>query len=91
MRKGIVTSPEALRDMLKRREDAGIDEYVFRPCTEQIEKAFSAEKAHWMLRRGRNLMVFPNLVLNDLASTHLRTHRPLAPDRAHQSIRSRSK
>lgn len=37
MRKGIVTSPEALRDMLKRREDAGIDEYVFRPCTEQIE------------------------------------------------------
>ena len=34
--KGIVTSPDALRDMLKRREDAGIDEYVFRPCTEQL-------------------------------------------------------
>lgn len=35
MRKGIVTSPEAIREMLKRREDAGVDEYIFRPCTEQ--------------------------------------------------------
>ncbi len=37
MRKGIVTSPEAIREMLKRREDAGVDEYVFRPCTEQLD------------------------------------------------------
>jgi len=37
MRKGIVTSPEAIREILKRRADAGVDEYVFRPCTEQLE------------------------------------------------------
>jgi len=37
MRKGIVTSPAAIREMLQRREDAGIDEYVFRPCTEQLD------------------------------------------------------
>ena len=34
-----------------------------------------------MLRRGRNILVFRNLVLNDLASTHMRTHRPLGPER----------
>ncbi|OFZ97144.1 MAG: hypothetical protein A3H35_03750 [Betaproteobacteria bacterium RIFCSPLOWO2_02_FULL_62_17] len=56
------------------------------PSTAQIEKAFPGEKAHWMLRRGRNLMVFPNLVLNDLASTHLRTHRPLGPDRTEVTV-----
>jgi benzoate/toluate 1,2-dioxygenase subunit alpha len=56
------------------------------PSTAAIEAAHSKEKAHWMLRRGRNLMVFPNLVLNDLASTHLRTHRPLGPDRTEVTV-----
>ncbi len=56
------------------------------PSTAEIEKSFSVEKALWMLRRGRNLMVFPNLVLNDLASTHLRTHRPLGPDRTEVTV-----
>jgi len=56
------------------------------PSTAQIEQSFSREKAQWMLRRGRNLMVFPNLVLNDLASTHLRTHRPLGPDRTEVTV-----
>lgn len=36
MRKGIVTSPEAIKEILRRREDAGVDEYIFRPCTEQL-------------------------------------------------------
>ncbi len=39
-----------------------------------------------MLRRGRNILVYPNLVLNDLASTHLRTHRPLGPGRCEVTI-----
>ncbi len=56
------------------------------PSRAQIERDHSSEKAHWMLRRGRNLNVFPNLVLNDLASTHLRTHRPLAPDRTEVTV-----
>lgn len=47
---------------------------------ERIEGRVDPVLADWMLRRGRNLMVFPNLVLNDLASTHLRVHRPLSPD-----------
>jgi hypothetical protein len=37
MRKGIVTSPDALRELLARREEGGVDEYIFRPCTEQLE------------------------------------------------------
>lgn len=56
------------------------------PATERIEKEFDAVKAHWMLKRGRNLLVFPNLVLNDLASTHIRTHRPLSPTRCEVTI-----
>lgn len=56
------------------------------PATERIEKEFGKEKAHWMLRRGRNVLIYPNLVLNDLASTHLRTHRPLAPGKCEVTI-----
>ena len=56
------------------------------PATEQIEKAFPAAKAHWMLRRGRNLFVFPNLVLNDLAATHMRCHRPLSANKVEVTI-----
>jgi alkanesulfonate monooxygenase SsuD/methylene tetrahydromethanopterin reductase-like flavin-dependent oxidoreductase (luciferase family) len=36
MRKGIVTSPEALKELLGKREAAGVDEYILRPCTEQL-------------------------------------------------------
>jgi benzoate/toluate 1,2-dioxygenase alpha subunit len=46
----------------------------------EVEARVGAKRAEWMLRRGRNLIVFPNLVLNDLASTHLRTMRPLGPE-----------
>ena len=56
------------------------------PATERIEREFGEAKAQWMLRRGRNVLVFPNLVLNDLASTHLRTHRPLDPGRCEVTI-----
>ena len=56
------------------------------PATARIEAGAPAANADWMLRRGRNLLVFPNLVLNDLASTHLRTHRPLAPTRTEVTI-----
>ena len=50
------------------------------PASERIERDLPPAMARWMLKRGRNLNVFPNLVLNDLASTHMRTHRPPAPD-----------
>ena len=56
------------------------------PSTDYIDANFDEIKAHWMLRRGRNIIVFPNLVLNDLASTHLRTHRPLGPGKCEVTI-----
>lgn len=56
------------------------------PATDYIEKTFGPVKAHWMLRRGRNVLIYPNLVLNDLASTHLRTHRPIAPGKCEVTI-----
>ncbi len=56
------------------------------PATAEVEKRCGPVRAEWMLRRGRNLFVFPNLVLNDLASTHMRTHRPLAADRCEVTI-----
>ena len=56
------------------------------PATARIESSVPEVNADWMLRRGRNVLVFPNLVLNDLASTHLRTHRPLSPTRTEVTI-----
>ena len=56
------------------------------PATRMIEREPGGAMAEWMLRRGRNVLVFPNLVLNDLASTHLRTHRPLGPERTEVTI-----
>jgi benzoate/toluate 1,2-dioxygenase alpha subunit len=56
------------------------------PATDEVEKRVVPPRAEWMLRRGRNLCVFPNLVLNDLASTHMRSHRPLGPDRTEVTI-----
>jgi benzoate/toluate 1,2-dioxygenase subunit alpha len=35
----------------------------------------------WVLGRGRHVTIFPNLLLNDLASTHLRVYRPLGVER----------
>ena len=40
----------------------------------------------WIIGRGRHMTIFPNLLLNDLASTHLRTYRPLAVDRMETMI-----
>ena len=56
------------------------------PASAEIEKRCGPARAEWMLRRGRNLCVFPNMVLNDLASTHLRSHRPLGPDKTEVTI-----
>ena len=42
---------------------------------------FPKEKVDWMLRRGRNLYLFPNLHLMDQSSTQIRVTRPLSIDR----------
>ena len=48
---------------------------------DRLSAAYSAEKVDWMLGRGRNLYLFPNLLLMDQASTQIRVLRPVAPDR----------
>jgi len=56
------------------------------PATARIVRDFPDARADWMLKRGRNVLVFPNMVLNDLAATHMRTHRPLSPTRTEITI-----
>jgi benzoate/toluate 1,2-dioxygenase alpha subunit len=67
--------------------DRGIpDAAPLHPATTRIDRDFAGPRADWMLRRGRNVLIFPNMVLNDLAATHLRTHRPLSPTRTEITI-----
>jgi benzoate/toluate 1,2-dioxygenase subunit alpha len=67
-------------------ERADPDAAPLYPATAEVEARCGPVRAEWMLRRGRNLCVFPNMVLNDLASTHLRCHRPLGPGRCEVTI-----
>lgn len=46
-----------------------------------LAQRFTPGKLAWVLGRGRHVTIFPNLLLNDLASTHLRVYRPLGVDR----------
>ncbi|MDP6876468.1 MAG: RHO alpha subunit C-terminal catalytic domain-containing protein, partial [Alphaproteobacteria bacterium] len=47
----------------------------------RLLQSFSADKVDWMLRRGRNLFLFPNVQLMDQSSTQIRVFRPISPDR----------
>ena len=47
----------------------------------RLLREFGPEKVDWMLRRGRNLFLFPNVLLMDQSSTQIRVFRPLSPDR----------
>ncbi len=51
-----------------------------------LAQRFDAGKLKWILGRGRHMTIFPNLLINDLASTHLRTYRPLAVDKMETTI-----
>jgi benzoate/toluate 1,2-dioxygenase subunit alpha len=46
-----------------------------------LAQRFAPGQLAWILGRGRHVTVFPNLLLNDLASTHLRVYRPLGVER----------
>jgi p-cumate 2,3-dioxygenase subunit alpha len=41
---------------------------------------FGPDKAHRMATRSRNLLIFPNLVINDIMSITVRTFQPIAED-----------
>jgi len=53
---------------------------------DELSKRFTPEQMKWVMGRGRHMTIFPNLLLNDLASTHLRTYRPLGPERMETTI-----
>jgi benzoate/toluate 1,2-dioxygenase alpha subunit len=53
---------------------------------DELSKRFTPGQMEWIVGRGRHMTIFPNLLLNDLASTHLRTYRPLAVDRMETMI-----
>jgi benzoate/toluate 1,2-dioxygenase alpha subunit len=48
---------------------------------DRLLEKYPKEKVDWMLRRGRNLFLFPNVHLMDQPSTQIRVTRPIAPDR----------
>lgn len=53
---------------------------------EELARRFTPGQLEWIIGRGRHMTIFPNLLLNDLASTHLRTYRPLSVDRMETMI-----
>ncbi len=53
---------------------------------EELARRFTPGQMEWIVGRGRHMTIFPNLLLNDLASTHLRTYRPIAVDRMETMI-----
>jgi benzoate/toluate 1,2-dioxygenase alpha subunit len=67
----------------ERRDPAAFPIYAQR---EELARRFTPGQLEWIIGRGRHMTIFPNLLLNDLASTHLRTYRPLAVDRMETMI-----
>jgi len=67
----------------KRRDPEAFPIYAQR---EELSQRFTPGQMEWIVGRGRHMTIFPNLLLNDLASTHLRTYRPLSVDRMETMI-----
>ena len=53
----------------------------------RLEASFTPAKVDWILNRGRNLYLFPNVLLMDNPSTQVRTIQPISPDRAEVTVR----
>jgi benzoate/toluate 1,2-dioxygenase alpha subunit len=47
---------------------------------EELKARLPAAKVDWILNKGRNLMIFPNVLLMDNPSTQIRVMKPIAPD-----------
>lgn len=46
----------------------------------RLDAKYGAERAHRMANNARNILIFPNLVINDIMSVTLRTFQPTAVD-----------
>ncbi len=49
----------------------------------RLTRNFGEERARRIALMNRNILIFPNLVLNDIMAITLRTFYPIAPDRMH--------
>ena len=47
--------------------------------TQKLEKRFGKERAERITRKNRNLLIFPNLVINDIMAVTIRTFYPIEP------------
>jgi p-cumate 2,3-dioxygenase alpha subunit len=47
---------------------------------QKLSDRFGAERAYKIAKVSRNLLIFPNLIINDIMSITVRTFFPLAPD-----------
>jgi benzoate/toluate 1,2-dioxygenase alpha subunit len=54
---------------------------------ERLEREFPPERVEWMLNRGRNLYLFPNVFLMDNPSSQIRTLHPVSPDICEVTVR----
>ncbi|MGD9550930.1 MAG: SRPBCC family protein, partial [Burkholderiaceae bacterium] len=57
---------------------ADIDKIIAR-----LTERFGAERAQRIAFKNRNLLIFPNLIINDIMAITVRTFYPLAPDHLH--------
>lgn len=53
---------------------------------DELGQRLTPGQMKWVIGRGRHMTVFPNLLINDLASSHLRTYRPLGIDKMETTI-----
>jgi benzoate/toluate 1,2-dioxygenase alpha subunit len=53
---------------------------------DRLLQAYSEAKVSWMIDIGRNLYLFPNVLIMDQPSTQIRTIRPLSPGRAELKV-----
>lgn len=53
---------------------------------ERLVKRYGPERAHRMAKCARNMLIFPNLVLNDIMSITVRVFQPVAPDHMDVSV-----
>jgi p-cumate 2,3-dioxygenase alpha subunit len=47
---------------------------------QRLVKRFGEERANRIAERNRNLLIFPNLIINDIMSITIRTFYPVSPD-----------
>ena len=53
---------------------------------EELASRLPPEKVEWILTKGRNLYLFPNVMLMDNPSTQIRVIKPIAADRAEVTV-----